>query len=57
MCGWACVSACTALAGNYVQLLMLRFLLGFLEAPFYPGAIYLIGRFYTKKEVSISKNP
>lgn len=30
---------------------MLRFLLGWFEAPFYPGAIYILSRFYTKSEV------
>ncbi|KAH9240687.1 hypothetical protein K456DRAFT_1931578 [Colletotrichum gloeosporioides 23] len=52
MCGWAIVSAFTAMADNYVHLLVLRFLLGWFEAPFYPGAIYLLSRFYTKSELA-----
>ncbi|KAL6410654.1 major facilitator superfamily transporter [Ilyonectria robusta] len=52
MCGWAIVSACTSLAHNYHTMLILRFLLGFLEAPFYPGAIYILSRFYTRREVA-----
>uniref|UniRef100_A0A8H7N2S4 Major facilitator superfamily (MFS) profile domain-containing protein n=1 Tax=Bionectria ochroleuca TaxID=29856 RepID=A0A8H7N2S4_BIOOC len=52
MCGWAIVSGCTALSMNYIHLLMLRFLLGWFEAPFYPGAIYMLSRFYTKREVA-----
>lgn len=53
MCGWAIVSACTALAKNYTHMVVLRLFLGFLEAPFYPGAIYMLSRFYTKREVSL----
>lgn len=34
---WAIVSACTALAHNYIGLLMVRFFLGITEAPYYPG--------------------
>ena len=52
MCGWAVVSACTALAHNYATMIVLRLLLGFLEAPFYPGAIYMLSRFYNKREVA-----
>lgn len=55
MCGWAIVSACTSLAHNYHTMLILRFLLGFLEAPFYPGAIYILSRFYTRREVCLLK--
>lgn len=29
---------------------MTRFVLGIVEAPFYPGAIYMISLFYTRKE-------
>ena len=52
MCGWALVSAFTARANSYAYLVVWRFLLGWFEAPFYPGAIYLLSRFYAKSEVS-----
>lgn len=52
MCGWAIVSGFTAMADSYTHLLVLRLLLGWFEAPFYPGAIYLLSRFYTKHEAS-----
>lgn len=51
MMAWAVVSACTALANDYTGLLLARFFLGITEAPYYPGAVYLLSCFYTKKEV------
>lgn len=52
MMGWAVVSACTALAKNYTDLVVIRFFLGVAEAPFYPGAIYMLSIFYTRKEIA-----
>ncbi|KAF4556376.1 MFS-type transporter-like protein 11 [Elsinoe fawcettii] len=52
MIGWATVSACTALVQNYNGLVATRFLLGFVEAPYYPGALYLLSIFYTRKELA-----
>lgn len=48
----AVVSACPALAKNYTDLVLLRFYLGVAEAPFYPGALYLLSIFYTRKEIA-----
>jgi MFS family permease len=33
-------------------LLLTRFFLGLTEAPYYPGAVYLLSIFYTRKEVA-----
>lgn len=52
MMAWAIVSACTALAHNYAGIVAVRFFLGIAEAPFYPGAIYLLSIFYTRKEIA-----
>ncbi|KFZ01962.1 hypothetical protein V500_00517 [Pseudogymnoascus sp. VKM F-4518 (FW-2643)] len=49
---WAIISACTALATNYQHLVLTRFFLGVAEAPFYPGALYLLSIFYTRKEIT-----
>ncbi|KAF4436267.1 hypothetical protein F53441_13301, partial [Fusarium austroafricanum] len=49
---WAAVSACTALVKNYGGLVACRFFLGITEAPFYPGATYMLSIFYTRKEVA-----
>ncbi|CZT53117.1 related to putative tartrate transporter [Rhynchosporium secalis] len=52
MAVWAVVSACTALVQNYAGLVVCRFLLGVTEAPFYPGATYMLSIFYTRKEIA-----
>lgn len=49
---WAVVSALTALSKNFTGLLLTRFFLGVVEAPYYPGALYLLGVFYTRKEIA-----
>ncbi|KAF2753133.1 MFS transporter [Pseudovirgaria hyperparasitica] len=49
---WAVVSGCTSLVQSYGSLVACRFLLGITEAPFYPGATYVLSIFYTRKEVA-----
>lgn len=50
---WAAVSALTALSNNFTSLLISRFFLGITEAPFYPGALYVLSSFYTRKELAL----
>lgn len=49
---WAIASGLTALAKDFKGLLLTRFFLGVLEAPYYPGALYLLSIFYTRKEIA-----
>ena len=49
---WAIISCLTALAKDFKGLLLTRFFLGVVEAPYYPGALYLLSIFYTRKEVA-----
>ncbi|KAJ9157923.1 MFS transporter [Pleurostoma richardsiae] len=49
---WGVVSTLTAATQNYIGLLLVRFFLGIAEAPFYPGALFLLSIFYTRKEVA-----
>ncbi|KAF5348758.1 hypothetical protein D9756_009875 [Leucocoprinus leucothites] len=42
----------TGLVTTYHQALLARFLLGFTEAPFYIGAIFFLGRWYKRSELS-----
>jgi MFS family permease len=49
---WGTVASCTALVKNYTGLVLVRFFLGFVEAPFYPGALYILSLFYTRKEIA-----
>lgn len=50
---WAIVSALTACSKNFHGLLLSRFFLGITEAPFYPGALYVLSSFYTRKEIAL----
>jgi MFS family permease len=52
MADWAWAGACTGVVKNYTCLVLVRFFLGIAQAPFYPGALYLLSIFYTRKEIS-----
>ncbi|KXJ87573.1 major facilitator superfamily domain-containing protein [Microdochium bolleyi] len=49
---WAVVSALTAMSKDFTGLLLTRFFLGLTEAPYYPGAVYMLSIFYTRKEIA-----
>lgn len=53
MAGWGIVSACTAAAHNFHGLVVVRIFLGIFEAAFFPGAVYLLSCWYTKKELAL----
>ncbi|KAF2193953.1 MFS general substrate transporter [Zopfia rhizophila CBS 207.26] len=50
---WSCVSAATAGVHNYPGLIAVRFFLGVVEAPFWPGAFYMLSSWYTRKELAL----
>jgi MFS family permease len=50
---WSIISACTALASDYQHLIAIRFFLGIAEAPFFPGAMYLLSCWYPRKELAL----
>ena len=52
MIAWAAVASFTAMVKNYAGLVVVRFFLGIVEAPFYPGALYILSLFYTRKEIA-----
>ncbi|KXH42589.1 major facilitator superfamily transporter [Colletotrichum simmondsii] len=52
MMAWAVVSALTAVVKDYKGLVLTRFFLGVVEAPYYPGALYILSIFYTRKELA-----
>ncbi|KAL3461055.1 major facilitator superfamily domain-containing protein [Aspergillus heterothallicus] len=52
MCLWAVVSTLTGICHDFKGLVLTRFFLGVTEAPFYPGALYMLSIFYTKKEIA-----
>ncbi|KAF8741109.1 hypothetical protein AX14_005712 [Amanita brunnescens Koide BX004] len=49
---WGSISFCTGFVTSYYQALCTRFLLGFVEAAFFPGALFLISKWYTRNELS-----
>ncbi|KAI8650837.1 MFS domain-containing protein [Fusarium keratoplasticum] len=53
ICAWSCISAATAATHNFEGLVAVRFFLGVCEAPFFPGAFYLLSCWYTKKELAL----
>ncbi|KAE8163420.1 major facilitator superfamily domain-containing protein [Aspergillus tamarii] len=49
---WGVISACQAAIQSFTGLVLARFFLGFVEAPFFPGAIMLMSSWYTRQELS-----
>ncbi|WOO83942.1 putative transporterc [Vanrija pseudolonga] len=49
---WGIVSACTAAVHDHVGLSVCRAMLGAVEAAFFPGAIFLVSLFYTRREMA-----
>ncbi|KAL4912060.1 major facilitator superfamily domain-containing protein [Aspergillus aurantiobrunneus] len=49
---WGVISACQAAAHTFAGLVVARFFLGFVEAPFFPGAVMLMSSWYTRQELS-----
>lgn len=52
MIAWGLTSALTGVTKDYGGILACRIFIGLPEAAFYPGAIYLLSRWYTKKELA-----
>lgn len=50
---WAVVSGCTAFVTSTAGLLVVRFFLGVVEAPFFPCAIFYLSCWYKKSELGI----
>ncbi|KAK0450164.1 MFS general substrate transporter [Armillaria borealis] len=49
---WGVVSALTGVTHSFKEILICRLFLGIPEAAFYPGTIYLLSSWYTKKELA-----
>ncbi|GAA5898681.1 hypothetical protein JCM6882_000895 [Rhodosporidiobolus microsporus] len=49
---WGVVCMSTGFVKNYHQLLAVRIVLGFTESPYFPGALFLLSSWYTKKELA-----
>ncbi|KAI1097953.1 putative MFS transporter [Jackrogersella minutella] len=49
---WGAISAAQAATRTFGSLVACRFFLGFAEAPFFPGAIFLMSSWYTRSELA-----
>ncbi|KAF8839408.1 MFS general substrate transporter [Paxillus ammoniavirescens] len=49
---WGLTSALTGITKNFAGIIVCRIFIGLPEAAFYPGAIYLLSRWYTRKELA-----
>ncbi|TRM65356.1 major facilitator superfamily domain-containing protein [Schizophyllum amplum] len=50
---WGMMSTLTGICNNFVGALLTRFFLGFVEAAFFPGALFLISKWYKKDEIGL----
>ncbi|KAK6366323.1 hypothetical protein LTS17_010829 [Exophiala oligosperma] len=57
LCGcvatWGVISAATAAVHNATGAILCRFFLGCVEASFFPGSLYFLSRWYTRKEMQL----
>ncbi|KAL4259097.1 MFS transporter superfamily protein [Pleurotus pulmonarius] len=51
--GWGLISALTGVANDFVGVLLCRFFLGFVEAAFLPGALFLLSQWYKREELGV----
>ncbi|RVX66693.1 hypothetical protein B0A52_09506 [Exophiala mesophila] len=52
-CAWGLVSALTCLVTNFSGIVACRFMLGIVEAPFFPGVLFYLSKWYSKKELNL----
>ncbi|KNZ79845.1 hypothetical protein J132_08503 [Termitomyces sp. J132] len=50
---WGTISVLTGITHNFVGALLTRFFLGFVEAAFFPGALFLLSKWYKKNELGL----
>ena len=52
MIAWGLIAGCQAALHNYRGIVTTRFFLGFAEAPYFPGAVFLMSTWYTRAELN-----
>lgn len=50
---WGLVSAVTSQVKGYGSIVACRFVLGLVEAPFFPGVLFYLSKWYTRKELNL----
>ncbi|KAG1868263.1 major facilitator superfamily domain-containing protein [Suillus subalutaceus] len=53
MIAWGTISVLTGITTNYTGIVVARFFLGFAEAPFFPGMIFLVSKWYKRDELAL----
>ncbi|KAG0693092.1 major facilitator superfamily domain-containing protein [Suillus ampliporus] len=53
MAVWGAISVLTGITKNYTDVLVVRFFLGFVEAPFFPGVLFLVSKWYKRDESAL----
>lgn len=49
---WATVSACCGAVQSYGGWIAVRFILGFVESPYFAGSVFLLSSWYTRRELA-----
>ncbi|KAI5199021.1 MFS transporter [Aureobasidium subglaciale] len=49
---WGIISTCTAAVQSFGGLVAVRFVLGFVEAAYFPGCLFFLSSWYTRKELA-----
>ncbi|CCO32097.1 putative transporter C1039,04 [Rhizoctonia solani AG-1 IB] len=50
---WGMISVLTGITHNFIGALLTRFFLGFVEAAFFPGALFLLSKWYKRDELGL----
>ncbi|KAK3319201.1 major facilitator superfamily domain-containing protein [Apodospora peruviana] len=50
---WGVISTCTGVVEGFGGMVATRFLLGFIEAAFLPGALLILSKWYTRRELAL----
>ena len=50
---WGMISTCTGVVNNFTGMVVTRFFLGFVEAAFLPGALLILSKWYTRRELTL----
>ena len=49
---WGLVSTLSGIVNNFAGMVVIRFFLGFVEAAFLPGALLILSKWYTRRELT-----
>ncbi|OCH90936.1 MFS general substrate transporter [Obba rivulosa] len=50
---WGTISILTGITTNFIGALLTRFFLGFVEAAFFPGSLFLLSKWYKRSELGV----